>query len=143
MTDHKTMMVVSATSYAQDGNPAGPTFRLIPISKDAPWQVAQYDTTTNSLILVTKECKMELKTVAKLDDCGEVMRKNGKVMVERRTLEEYMELIINGPEAILELINLTCINASTAISVFMPYLATIQVKDKTKMEKPSLILTPQ
>jgi HD-GYP domain-containing protein (c-di-GMP phosphodiesterase class II) len=96
------------------------TFKMIPLSPDAPYNEAIFDRDSKVLALIGKEKKQSMHMVAKLDDNGDVKRMkigrrdNGKDYAEeRKTLETYYEYYLDNPEEIKEVINLLCVNADS------------------------------
>lgn len=96
------------------------TFKMIPLTPDAPYNEAIFDLESKVLALIGKEKKQSMHMVAKLDDNGDIKpmkigrRDNGKDFAEeRKTLETYYEYYIDKPEEVIEVINLLCINADS------------------------------
>lgn len=96
------------------------TFKMLPLTADAPFNEAIYDRDSKVLALVSKEKKQSMHMVAKLDDNGDVKRMkigrrdNGKDYAEeRKTLETYYEYYVEDPQEIKEIINLLAINADS------------------------------
>lgn len=96
------------------------TFKMIPLTPDAPYNEAIYDRDSKVLALIGKEKKQSMHMVAKLDDNGDVKRMkigrrdNGKDYAEeRKTLETYYEYYVETPEEIKEIINLLAVNADS------------------------------
>lgn len=96
------------------------TFKMIPLTPDAPYNEAIYDRDSKVLALIGKEKKQSMHMVAKLDDNGDVKRmkigrrENGKDYAEeRKTLETYYEYYVETPEEIKEIINLLAVNADS------------------------------
>jgi hypothetical protein len=96
------------------------TFKMIPVSNDAPYNEAIFDRDSKVLALIGKEKKQSMHMVAKLDDNGDVKRMkvgrrdNSKDYAEeRKTLETYYEYYLDNPEEIRNVINLLCINADS------------------------------
>ena len=96
------------------------TFKMIPVSNDAPYNEAIFDRDSKVLALIGKEKKQSMHLVAKLDDNGDVKRMkvgrrdNSKDYAEeRKTLETYYEYYLDNPEEIKNVINLLCINADS------------------------------
>jgi hypothetical protein len=96
------------------------TFKMIPVSNDAPYNEAIFDRDSKVLALIGKEKKQSMHMVAKLDEFGDVKRMKvgrrdtGKdYQEERKTLETYYEYYLDNPEEIKNVINLLCINADS------------------------------
>ena len=118
------------------------TFKMIPLTPNAPYNEAIFDLESKVLALIGKEKKQSMHMVAKLDDNGDVKhmkigrRDSGKDYAEeRKTLETYYEYYIDNPEEIIEVINLLCINADSFD--YSQYLETSSIKTVA-----SSILTP-
>lgn len=96
------------------------TFKMIPVSIDAPYNEAIFDRDSKVLALIGKEKKQSMHMVPKLDEFGDVKplkvgrRATGKdYQEERKTLETYYEYYLDNPEEIKNVINLLCINADS------------------------------
>ena len=142
MQDRKNMILVTTQDVGQDGRPSGKTFRLLPLSNDCPYQIGHYSVESGSLLLITKEKKLEPRTMPALTETGEYKKnKAGQVVVERRLLDDFTEFGISDPESIKMFIEATCINGDRA-DMYIPLIAKVEPIVKTKMESPSLILQP-
>lgn len=130
------MILTSANVIADDGKVAGKTFRLLPLNLGCPFQVVQWSSETNSLILLTREKTTELRAIPKMSESGEIMRnKAGQPLVERRQFEDFMEFSISDTNSIVDFIEAMAINAENKM-LYMPFISSIQVNH---VEKPSLI----
>jgi hypothetical protein len=110
----KSMMLITG-SWGQTK-----TFKMIPVSIDAPYNEAIFDRDSKVLALIGKEKKQSMHMVPKLDEFGDVKplkvgrRATGKdYQEERKTLETYYEYYLDNPEEIKNVINLLCINADS------------------------------
>lgn len=97
-----------------------PTFRMIPVAIDSPYNEAIYDLEQKVLALIGKDKKQSMHMVPKLDDFGELKmmkigkRANGKEYAEeRKTLDTYYEYYLDNADDITEVIKLLAINADT------------------------------
>lgn len=122
----KQMMLISAKTQNNQQ-----TFRMVPLTAECPYNLAEFDVEHSNLILVLKEKINSLKTVPKLGPDGSFIPvKNPKpdtpgVEIERRMIEENLEVHINNMESIDEFIKLVAINASTF--KYQQYIATIDI----------------
>ena len=68
------------------------TFKMIPITKDCPYNEVIFDVQTKTLAIIGKESKESFHMVPKLNDVGDIMRlkvakkENGKDYAEERKL---------------------------------------------------------
>lgn len=106
-----------------------PTFRMIPVAVDSPYNEAIYDVEQKVLALIGKDKKQSMHMVPKLDDFGDLKtmkigkRTNGKDYAEeRKTIDTYYEYYLDSPDDIKEVIKLLAINADTFD--FVKYLET-------------------
>lgn len=135
----KSMLITKSVARLRDQSTL-PSFKMIPLTSECPYQTCEYDTQNGMLVLISKEKKDELQTIPSIDDTGNYKKnKTGQPMAERRSLSEWFEVHLTDPEGIIEFINNMAINADKT-SIYMPYLAEIKPLTAT-MEKPkSLIL---
>lgn len=110
----KTMMLITG-SWGQK-----PTFKMIPVSTECPYNEAIYDLDAKVLALVSKEKKQSMHMVPKIDDFGDLKpmkvgrRSNGKdYQEERKTLETYYEYYLENPDEIKQIINMLAVNADS------------------------------
>jgi hypothetical protein len=89
-----------------------PTFKLIPIEQNCPYNEAIYDTDQHVLALIGKEKKETFQLVPKVNDKGDAVllqkvRANGKHYAEeRRVLETWYEYYIENKNDIIYFISL-------------------------------------
>lgn len=114
MSSKNSMLLI--TSPWQDT----PSFRLIPLSQDTPYNEAIYDPKEKVLALVGKSKKDSFKFLPKLDQNGDVeflksgSRRNGSpIKEERRMLETWYEYYIREEKEIEAFVNLFAANADT------------------------------
>ena len=68
------------------------TFKMIPVTKDCPYNEVIFDVQTKTLAIIGKESKESFHMVPKLNDVGDIMRlkvakkENGKDYAEERKL---------------------------------------------------------
>lgn len=96
------------------------TFKLIPISQDAPYNECIFDPDGKVLAIVGKDKKESLHMLTKLNEFGDPVtmktarRANGKDYAEeRKVLETFYEYYIETREDIEYLINLFAVNADS------------------------------
>lgn len=89
-----------------------PTFRLIPILNECPYNECIYDPANKMLAILSKEKKETYHFLPKLDDNGDILKvKQGKPRVDGKPYQEqrvmvptYYEYFITGEEEITEFI---------------------------------------
>jgi len=96
------------------------TFKMIPASKDCPYNEAIYDLDSKVLAVIGKDRKQSMHMIAKLTEMGDVQRlkigkrENGKDYAEeRKTLETFYEYYIEEASEVEEFIKMFCVNAGT------------------------------
>lgn len=128
-----------------------PTFKLIPVSQDCPYNEVIFDPTSQALAIVSKEKKTTLHMLPKLTDIGDVMRikvqkrENGKDYAETRVnMETFYEYFIEEKAEILHFISSFAANADN-----FDYMSTVEsafnaaAAPKPDISKgPSLIFEP-
>lgn len=85
-----------------------PTFRLIPIEKDCPYNEAIYDPAQKVLAVLSRDKKESYHFLPKLDDNGDILRtkgnkprSDGKPYAEQRVMvPTYYEYFISNPDQI-------------------------------------------
>ena len=93
------------------------TFRLIPISNDAPYVECIYDVTSGLFVIIGKVTKTTLHMLPKLDENGDpigttALRPNGRnVKEERVSSETFQEYYLDDKLDIKNLIHFLGINA--------------------------------
>ena len=93
------------------------TFRLIPVSNDAPYVECIYDVTSGLFVIIGKVTKTTLHMLPKLDDNGDPMgtvalRPNGRnVKEERVSSETFQEYYLDNKLDIKDLVIYLGINA--------------------------------
>ena len=87
------------------------TFKMIPISKECPYNECIFDVQTKVLAIVSKESKESLHMLPKLTDTGDVMRlkigkkENGKDYAEeRKALVTFYEYYIENVDEIVDFV---------------------------------------
>ena len=93
------------------------TFRLIPITKEAPFIECIFDRSSKVLVVISKDTKTALHMLPTLDEGGAPVQilkgaNAGKMKQERRQLEVFMEYYVENIEDVENLINSLCINPS-------------------------------
>lgn len=83
------------------------TFKMIPITKDCPFNEVIFDVQTKTLAIISKESKESFHMLPKLTDTGDVMRlkigkkENGKDYAEeRKSLATFYEYYITERDEI-------------------------------------------
>ena len=96
------------------------TFKLIPVSPEAPYNEAMLDIDSKVLAIVGKEKKETFHMMPKLNEFGDLQylkigkRNNGKDYAEeRKTLETFYEYYLENREEIEGLISSLAVNADT------------------------------
>ncbi len=87
------------------------TFKMIPITRECPYNECIFDVTTKVLAIVSKESKESLHMLPKLTDTGDVMRlkigkkENGKDYAEeRKTLVTFYEYYLEDEAEIVDFV---------------------------------------
>lgn len=96
------------------------TFKMIPVTKDCPYNECIFDVQTKVLAIISKDSKESLHMLPKLTESGDVLRlkigkkENGKDYAEeRRALVTFYEYYIEEKEEALEFIWSVAENAQT------------------------------
>lgn len=111
MTGQHTMTLISSEWNGHN------TFRLIPVSNDAPYVECIYDVTSGLFVIIGKVTKTTLHMLPKLDDNGDPMgtaalRPNGRnVKEERVSSETFQEYYLDNKLDIKDLVIYLGINA--------------------------------
>lgn len=137
------MMLISSTWAEQ------PTFKLLPISKDCPYNEVIFDPQSRALAIVGKEKKQTLHMLPKLTDTGDVQmikvtkRDNGKQYAETRvSMETFYEYFIEKKEEVENFINTFAANSDTydwQSQVTAAYTAPVAPKGPMIVSAPSII----
>ena len=96
------------------------TFKMIPITKDCPYNEVIFDVQSKTLAIIGRESKESFHMVPKLTDVGDVMRlklgkkENGKDYAEeRKALVTFYEYYITEKEEIEDFIAKFAVNAGS------------------------------
>lgn len=113
---NKSMMLITSTW----GSDSQKTFKLIPVTPDAPYNEGIYDVDSKVLALISKEKKESLHMVARVNEWGDVVpmkigkRNNGKDYAEeRKTLETFYEYYVEDISDIKDIVARLAINGDT------------------------------
>jgi len=94
------------------------TFKLIPITKECPYNECIFDVNTKVLAIISKESKESFHMMPKLTDTGDVLRlklgkkENGKDYAEeRKALVTFYEYYIENKEEVISFVNSIAENA--------------------------------
>lgn len=104
MSSEKTMMLITS-----DWNKK-PSFRMIPVSTECPYNEVIFDPETKTLAIVSKEKKDSFQMLPKLDVNGDlnflkrVPTSGRKVAEERKMIETYYEYYISVESEMKEFI---------------------------------------
>lgn len=113
MSYGKNMMLVT-TYWGQDK-----TFKMMPVTQDAPYMEVIYDTNTDLLVAITTNMKENLQKVPRIDDDGEIIKTkkpkaNGKPYREKQVLMKIpQEFYFAEREEAIEFIEKFAVNAET------------------------------
>lgn len=96
------------------GNPAIPTFRMIPVALESPFQECIYDPEAGVLAVISKTPKQSYIMVHKVDENGDpVPTKNNapraggaRYKEERRLVDTYQEYYIEDEKEIIDFVNM-------------------------------------
>jgi hypothetical protein len=111
MTGENTMTLISSEWNGHN------TFRMIPVSNDAPYVECIYDVTSGLFVIIGKVTKTTLHMLPKLDENGDpvatvALRPNGRnVKEERVSSETFQEYYLDNKLDIKDLIYYIGINA--------------------------------
>lgn len=114
MSDVKKTMILYTAKW-QDKK----SFRLMPISKEAPYSELIYIPENNSLVVLSANSKEAFHMVPKLDDNGDITntktpRKSGVQHKEQRVnMKTMIEYEFTEKEEIINLINLIAVNSDS------------------------------
>ena len=110
MTGVDTMTLISSEWNGHN------TFRMIPVSNDAPYVECIYDVTSGLFVIIGKVTKTTLHMLPKLDENGDpiatvALRPNGRnVKEERVSSETFQEYYLDNKQDIKNLVNYLAIN---------------------------------
>ena len=134
----KSMFLISS-SWA-----GSPTFKLIPVSQDCPYNEVIFDPSSKALAIISKETKTTLHMLPKLTDTGDVMRikvhkrENGKDYAETRiNLETFYEYFIEEKSEILHFITSFAVNADN-----FDFMSSIESSFSAPVTTNPIISTP-
>ena len=129
---HNSMLLISSVWNGQ------PTFKMIPASKEAPYNEVIFDPSAPALAIVSKEKKQTLHMLPKLTDTGDVLmlkvskRENGKQFAEQRvSMETFYEYFIEEKQEILDFVKTFALNPDAVETT------SIVERAFTKTEKPA------
>jgi len=96
---------------------AAKTFKMIPITKECPYNECIFDVTTKVLAIVSKESKESLHMLPRLTETGDIQRlkigkkENGKDYAEeRKSLVTFYEYYIENKDEIIDFVIATAEN---------------------------------
>lgn len=96
------------------------TFKMIPTTKECPYNECIFDVQSKVLAIVSKESKESLHMIPKLTDTGDVMRlkigkkENGKDYAEeRKALVTFYEYYIEDKDEIIDFVTTVGTNSET------------------------------
>jgi hypothetical protein len=96
------------------------TFKMIPVTKECPYNECIFDVNTKVLAIISKESKESFHMMPKLTDTGDIMRlklgkkENGKDYAEeRKALVTFYEYYIETKEEIIDFVKSLGENAET------------------------------
>lgn len=137
------MLVIQAKQLTRD-NTETMSFRLIPLTNDCPYLMAEWDIKANQLMLLCKDFKQELRSIPKIDKYGNYIKHatTNDMEVERRNIEDWFEIYLSSEKGVKAFIEAMCINASDT-DTYMPYISQMTFMSAPAMEAPksSLILS--
>lgn len=96
-----------------------PTFRMMAITNDCPYNEVIYDPEIKTLAIISKEKKQSFQMLPKLDPNGDLTPikrptpSGRKLAEERKVVETYYEYYITKEEEIKAFVSLFAINAET------------------------------
>jgi hypothetical protein len=106
----KSMMIYHSKWQEKD------SFRLLPVTKDCPFNEVIYNPNDKILAIISKDQKDKPQLLPKLNDRGEFIRNKAGAHTpyqeERRIMPVYYEYYIEEMADIIEFINIFAINSS-------------------------------
>lgn len=133
-------MLLISSSWADQ-----PTFKMIPINADCPYNEVIFDPSSCALAIVGKEKKQTLHMLPKLTDTGDVLRpkvqkrENGKEYAEVRvTLETFYEYFIEDKDEIISFVGSFASNSDT-----YSFKELVEQSFAKPTEKPTILAGPQ
>lgn len=116
---NKSMYVISST-WGEVGSEK-PTFKMIPLTVDCPYQECIYEPSKRILAVISKTRKQNYIMTHKVDENGDPVflkhgnRPNGKnYKEERRLVETFTEYYIESPFEIKEFVEMFAVNPNVA-----------------------------
>ena len=118
-TNKQTMRLITSAWQSQK------TFRMVPISNDAPFVEVIFDPQTRTMVLFSKNTKSTFHMLPKLDDNGDLLKVTGKARPAgpgqvpkdyregRHEMKTFMEFYITEKEEMNSLIESICENADS------------------------------
>lgn len=114
MSDVKIGMLIVTSSWREEK-----TFKMIPVTKDCPYNECIFDPKAKMLAIVSKEKKENFHMLPKISEYGDLVsvkngkRPGGKDYAEQRVLlDTYYEYFIEDKQEILDFVKLFAINAN-------------------------------
>ncbi len=106
----KSMLLTSTQWNEQD------TFKMIPISQDAPYVEVIYDKESKVMVVISKQTKISLHMLPKLDENGYPTQVKsgphaGKQKQERKQLEVFYEFYIDNQTDMQNIIEHLAVNS--------------------------------
>lgn len=90
-----------------------PTFRMIPVDKDCPFNEVIYDPKEKVLVIISKTQMEKPQLLPKVDEKGQIVRlKNGQIVQERRIMKVNYEYYLEERKDILDFVNRYSVNPS-------------------------------
>lgn len=116
------------------------TFKMIPTSKDCPYNECIFDVNTKVLAIISKESKESLHMLPKLNDMGDIARlklgkkENGKDYAEeRKLLETFYEYYIEDKQEIENFISMFAVNKD------FDYKQYMNMEIEAALSQPSIV----
>ena len=108
-----------------------PSFRMIPIIPECPYNEVIFDPATKILAVVSKEKKKSFKMTPKLDENGDRLYKSGVVPIEiqeeRLSIDTYYEYHLSDPSDIDRMVRQFALNKDEFDYKKYLYASTLKV----------------
>jgi hypothetical protein len=103
----KSMILVQATWNESQ------TFKMIPIEESCPYVECIYDPTSDVFVVISKQKRISLQMLPKLDDYGQPITGAKGTRQERHKVEVFQEYYIEKQDAMLDIVKLFAVNSDT------------------------------
>ena len=109
----KQTMYLSTVTWHGTNEKEYESFQLTPVSLDCPYLEGFYDPLVGVLVLFSKEKKEEFTDIEKVDQYGDKIFSNNRVLKDRHLVKNNSEHYIDRPDEIKDFLQLIAVNADT------------------------------